>query len=96
LPPQKKLLGQFRHDQVELAAGSEPWHTWGHCPESRELGKDERAPSARVDPVYLAMQRTTTEAAIAAPMVEHDRLTDAGAAPRLRPRTLEEFRQGRV
>jgi hypothetical protein len=44
--------------------------------------------------VYLAMQRATTEAEFAELLGEHDRLTDADGLPRLRQRTLEEFRRG--
>ena len=44
--------------------------------------------------VYLAMQRATTEAEFAALLAEHDRLTDADGLPRLRPRTLAQFRRG--
>jgi hypothetical protein len=44
--------------------------------------------------VYLQMQRATTEAEFAALLAEHDRLTEADGLPRLRTRTLEEFRRG--
>jgi hypothetical protein len=44
--------------------------------------------------VYLAMQRATTEAEFAELLAEHDRLTDADGLPRLRARTLGEFRRG--
>ena len=46
--------------------------------------------------VYLAMQRATTEAEFAKLLAEHDRLTDADGLPRLRARTLDEFRRGSV
>jgi hypothetical protein len=46
--------------------------------------------------VHLAMQRATTEAEFAELLVEHDRLTDADGLPRLRDRTVEEFRRGRT
>jgi hypothetical protein len=42
------------------------------------------------------MQRATTEAEFARLLAEHDGLTDADGLPRLRARTLEEFRRGSV
>jgi hypothetical protein len=42
------------------------------------------------------MQRATTEAEFARLLAEHDGLTDADGLPRLRARTLEEFREGHV
>ena len=40
------------------------------------------------------MQRATTEAEFAKLLAENDRLTDSDALPRLRARSLEEFRRG--
>lgn len=42
--------------------------------------------------VYLKLQRAATEKEFAALLAEHDRLTDADGKPRLRARTLAEFR----